>query len=303
MLVRCALAALVMSGCLFGQDDDQDGAAVRGRALAILGEWRQGAHADHARLVTDLVALGKRASPTLCEVLEAGDASQPVEDLLQAIGQLGCPAAVPTVGSFALSASARVRLAAVRALADLGLPECLPHLVVAVDDEDDAVVRRAQAALLDPRVEVWRMVSALRDRLPAAKDKWRLTQVLARSEAKEAHEALLGLLVYDGSLQIASLQALRLRARSEDAAAVLDLLRRSSSSAVRKEACLFLATVKFRPATADLIDLLRQPEPGLVKHAHLALQQITDQPLKPDPELWEQWWSRSGKQQHAIAPR
>jgi hypothetical protein len=41
---------------------------------------------------------------------------------------------------------------------------------------------------------------------------------------------------------------------------------------------------------------MRQPDPGLLKQDHLALQKITEQPLKPDPELWEQWWSRAGKQ-------
>ncbi len=93
-----------------------------------------------------------------------------------------------------------------------------------------------------------------------------------------------------------SLQALRLRVRREDGSSVLNLLRRTGSTAVKKEACLLLGAAKVLTATKDLIDLLRQPEPGLVKQAHQALQKITDQPLEPDPELWEQWWNRSGKQ-------
>ena len=84
------------------------------------------------------------------------------------------------------------------------------------------------------------MVSAVRDRLPAANEKWRLAQVLARSDSKEAHDALLGLLAYDEESQIVSLQALRLRVRREDGSSVLNLLRRTGSTAVKKEACLFL---------------------------------------------------------------
>ncbi len=297
MLARCCLAVLLLSGpALLGQDDHADAAAVREQAIAILGQWRQDARDDHARLVTDLLALGMRVSPTLCAILDQGDASQPIEDILQVVGQLGSPAAVETVGRLAASGNATVRLAAVDALAELSLPQCLPHLAMAVDDVSDAVVRCAQAALLDQRTDAWRMVSAVRDRLPAANEKWRLTHVLARSAAKEAHEALLGLLACDEESQIVGLQALRVRVRSEDGTAVLNLLRRTSSTGVKKEACLFLGTAKVLAATKDLIDLLRQPEPGLVKQAHLALQKITDQPLKPNPELWEQWWSRSGKQ-------
>ena len=99
----------------------------------------------------------------------------------------------------------------------------------------------------------------------------------------------------DDATRVEALRELAQAPQPEDHGKVLDLLHRGDSDAVRKQACLYLGQVESRDAVRPLIDVLTETaNDGLRANAHWALQRITGLRLRPEPELWEQWWKRCG---------
>jgi HEAT repeat protein len=269
-------------------------AQLHRRVDALIQAWRQRERAEPQKLATDFVVLGADASPYLRELLDDKDDDLPRESMAIALGRLRDVDAVEPLARLLARRETGVRFAAVEALDRLTLPACLPVLAAAADDADVEVAGRACSALVE-WTDKPHMVQAVTSRLPVAKAKGRLAQVLAGSGSDEGHAALLGLLEGDEELVLVALQGLRTMTAQQDAPRVADLLRHSTSIAVKREACYLLGKTRHQPAIGDLVELLSQDNAGLAGSAHWALKEITGQRLKPDAALWREWWSRSGK--------
>lgn len=99
------------------------------------------------------VVKAKKALRPLLDLLEEEREDEVVEQILRSLGRLGDPGAVPALqklasGGFFSRTSRSVRIAAYRALADIGTPLARKHLEGAANDRD-ARVREAVAELLD----------------------------------------------------------------------------------------------------------------------------------------------------------
>src|SRR5262249_39790120 len=139
------------------------------------------------------------------------------------------------------------------------------------------------------------LVPTVVPRLPDALAKGRRPQVRAAAGGDEGHAALVAMLDGDEALVLPGLQALRVVATSDDAGRVTEILRRTSSIPVKREACQLLGKARHRPAVPELIELLAQDHAGLAASAHWALKEITGERLKADPALWREWWSRADR--------
>jgi HEAT repeat protein len=263
------------------------------RVDALIKQWREDPSCEPLRLAMEFVALGKVVTPRLCNLLDSSEEQLPRVEMTMALGRLGDDRAVGSLAKLFARTDVDVRLAAVEALDRLDFRECLPVLVAALDDEDGRVAKRAESAL-----QIWPdkpgVLDAVKQRLPAAAEKSRLAQVLATTGTDECHALLLDMLASDdGFCVVAALQGLQSAPKEGDAKRVVELLSSTRTSAVKREACSLLGKLRYRPAAADLIELLTQEDPGLVASAHWALKQITGQQLKPDVALWREWWNRS----------
>jgi hypothetical protein len=107
-----------------------------------------------------------------------------------------------------------------------------------------------------------------------------------------AHDALIVRLdAADDAIKLVALKELGILARPEDGERVAQLLKDTESDAIKKQACLFLGRVMYRPAVRELIDVLRNTDdPGFRANAHWSLRRITGQKLPQDVRSWELWW-------------
>ena len=271
--------------------------AARAAVERVLGEWQRAGSGDADELTDRLVDLGSKTTTHLCWLLDHRPPDLPVEPIARSLGRLNSTQAIPTLARLASSPAATERLAAVDALDLFAGDQVLDDVVKFADDLDTDVAERAERAVLRRERTPWRVILAIERRIPAARDKSRLARMLAAVPDEGAHEALLGLLAdREQPTKLAALQGLWILARPADGDAVVDALGPGNSVGVRKQACLFVGKIQFRPASRDLIDVLYCGEVGLAANAHWALKRISGQDLKLDPELWEQWWERVGKQ-------
>lgn len=269
---------------------------IREQVDGVIAEWLQGTDRRADALTKALVALGKKAAPYVCTLLDTDRGGAPAEPLVQAVGQLGHPRAPATLGRLLSSEVLSERRAAVDALGALKLRSACPYLVDAMGDADPSLAQRAESILLAKECPSAWVAYAAEVRLPRARDKSRLALLLGRKGGEETHRVLMGLAEdWQADAQLAGLQGLYLAGRSEDGETVALLLADGGSLAVRKQACLVLGKIRYGKATRSLIDVLYQVDDGLVANAHWALQRITGLKLKADPKLWEQWWKRTGK--------
>lgn len=91
-------------------------------------------------------------------------------------------------------------------------------------------------------------------------------------------------------LRLAALQALTRQLEARDADDVLDLLR-DDSRRIRKQACIAVGRLGSHAALPALVDLLEDPDAGVVANATWALRRISGLKLGPNPELWRTWLS------------
>lgn len=289
---RGLVMSLILTATALAQTPPPDAAAIRRQVDSLIRTFCQGPMEDQAGLAAELATVGAPAVDYLCSLLDRRDEAFPLVAVATAVGRLGQPRSLPALARLLELPDAGVRVAAIQALERLDHSDSLPVLAAAVDDADPEVAEAAAAALLTQRVDPRRLVLTIRRRLPEAVEKARLTQVLARAANEPAHEALLEL-VRSGrdEVRVAALQGLRLSARNGDRLLVLALLRGPTATAVKREACILLGTMRCLESIEDLIGLL--DDPGVAGSAHWALKQITGQRLKADASLWRQWWSRS----------
>lgn len=283
----------LMIGGLEARDEDD---VLRARVDSILAKWRAKDAASTPAVADELVALGQGISPYLCRLLDTRSVKLPVPAVASALGRLGSRKSIASLEGLAGSSLASERLAAVDGLGAMRFRECIPVLVAALSDVDEAVVERASSVLLTQRYPQREVVSTLRYGLRKATDKARHATLLARLGGSAAHDALVALLgESDEAAQLAALEGLWILSRSEDGAIVTRVLESARSVAVLKQACLFVGRVRHAAATRVLIDLLS--EPRVAANAHWALKKITGLKLRASPDLWGQWWERLGKKQ------
>jgi HEAT repeat protein len=180
--------------------------------------------------------------------------------------------------------------------------ESLAIVLSALDDDARDVATAASTAipaLIAANSELARdrtLYAALR----AAKDHGLAGRTLGRIGTADAHEALLKMFATrDPELVSAALDGLWDAGNDEDLRLVRPLLRAWTLPALRKKACLLVGHLHDGDAVSDLIDALREDEPGLVANAGWALCEITGRHLDPDPDLWTDWWERGGREEIA----
>lgn len=292
-LLHALFLATLSAAAVPSQED------LRARVAAVVDAWSAARpQRPEAELTDELVALGRSTSPYLCDLVESRSAGLPVAPIARAIGKMQRHEAAPVLGGLLTAKKVQHRLAAVEALRSLRQREALEFLAVAVDDAEAAVQVEAEAALLSRDFGAQWVVPALAARLPEARSKGRLAQILGKLGSPEAHDVLVALLQEWGDdSKLAALQGLAVFGRSEDGPLVMDVLSDAVTVAVEKQAALFLGRVKCLAAVPDLIGLLTSDDPGLVANAHWALKRISGLRLNPDPALWNAWWERSGKKQ------
>ena len=270
---------------------------VRGRVDRILEDWR-GHPEKHPteKLAQELASLGGAAAGYLGELLDSQRATAPTEGLAMALGRIGGSAVVPPLARLCRSSVDTERIAAIRGLRLVKLPESVAAIVPALDDAALDVALEAEEALVSSGVRAAEIVECVRRELQKAKDPTRFACVLGRVGGEEAHSVLIGLLGSRGDeKKIAAMQGLWLLGLGEDGEAVLGVLRDATSEPVLKQASQLLGRLRYRRAVPSLIRLLRFEDPAVVSSAHWALCRIADLNLKPDPSLWQQWWELEGR--------
>ena len=128
--------------------------------------------------------------------------------------------------------------------------------------------------------------------------------VLGRIGTDRARRVLASHLVWasDDDEAQAALAGLWHCATDAEASALLSVLESADpSSAVARKACLLLGRIRHEPATRLLIDRLHSPHRGEAVDAHWALRALTGLSLGPEPELWETWWARTGRDRGPVA--
>jgi hypothetical protein len=64
---------------------------------------------------------------------------------------------------------------------------------------------------------------------------------------------------------------------------------------IRRAAALATAMKECRTLIPKLIALLRDPEPAVVRAAHVALKELSGQDFGPHPDDWSEWWRKNGQ--------
>ncbi|MBN2489672.1 MAG: HEAT repeat domain-containing protein [Planctomycetes bacterium] len=273
---------------------------VRARIDALITNWRTTEGTTDDAVATGLAALGLEAVPYLCQVLDETRDDVPTVAILRALGTAKDPHAAGTLERVLDRPSVAERAAAVAALSRVATRNCLRGLLRALDDPSSEVWVPASVGLLtlareDPGLN---MEGSLAAHMAAAKERSRVALVLGRLHGPSARAVLLELLAEPG-FEMAVLRGLWFAALPEDGNLVVQLLG-SGSTAERKEVCLLLGKIGYKPAARGLIDLLHDCDRGLAANAHWALGKITNLSLAADPELWEAWWTRAGSKSAAY---
>lgn len=274
-----------------------DADTARERIDALLDRWRGGQQTSEERLALELVAIGEEGVPYLCSLL-GEPKTIPVPAVAGALGRLGGPNALEALMDLSRSEDSRNREASILALAETASPAAMDRAVAALEDEHPRVRLAAGPAIarLAGDVEAEGIVETLLATMPGSQYKDGYALAIARLDLPGARDALYGLLGRwsEDQIVLAALAGLWSCPSTGDGEVVCRLLEENRSTAVLKKSCLLMGRIRYGPAARNLIDLLHEDDPGLVKDAHWALSQITGLRMGPDPELWETWWERVG---------
>lgn len=297
VLALCIGAFTAMSSAQQGDDPTHDPA--RGKIDELLDKWRTSRTKIPVEdLAQALAGTGRGSATYLCELVDNKRHTIPIRAVAMAIGRQRQQGSLATLTRLLEAPEVNERVAAVEALELFGSRECLDLLARTLDEERDEVASRAEAALLVPGHPREILVQTVVGRLRHAKDKGRVARVLGRLGGKESRAALLELLSEPNERShLAALQGVWCFEDFGDGSVVLQCYRDSTVVAVKKQACLVLGKLGFRSAVRDMIDALRSEDKGLTANAHWALGKLTGLKLKADSDLWEQWWTRTGREQ------
>lgn len=300
------LVPLFIVGVAPGTGAGQGTGEVGARVEAIVSEW-VASPSDPAGLAPRLAALGPEAEPHLCGLLMVKRPGLPLEPVVTALGEVGSASAVDCLAGLLQSDSVPMRISTLQALGEIGVPAALPMLVPVLGDPVRGVRAAAGSAILgiseqNPSLDVIDQLDAAR---PSIVPKDHLGLTLGHLGTPGARRVLREMLSawYDQQEVMAALSGLWVCGGEEDGEAVFELFSESVDLQVRRKACLVLGRLKARVAVRGLIDCLHSDHRGLALDAHWSLLQITGLSLDPDPVLWEIWWERAGRSARAVSTR
>ncbi|MFT5198411.1 MAG: HEAT repeat protein [Planctomycetota bacterium] len=291
--------------------------AVEGQPLAayqaveieieqIVERWRALPTQDPKVLTKELVKIGGRAEPYLCQLLNGAGREDLIVPVITTLGEVATTIrSVQVIGGLLDSKEDKHRVSCVNALGRQGTPEAVPFVLVALDDQAK-VVRASAAVVLEDLVRKkpkLRMVRRLRKVQRTLKHPDQFALLLGRLGTKDTREMLCGLLSFghtEGE-RLAGLSGLWIGGKPGDGADVRQLLNSQPSIPVRRKACLVLGNLGDKQAIRDLIDNLHSDNAGLVSDAHWALRRLTKLRLPPNTDLWEAWWDRVGSKAKPIS--
>jgi hypothetical protein len=252
-------------------------------------------------LAPQIRAVGPDGIAYACWVARTGRSGLEMPELIEAVGQLDGPEVLPAL--FAIVTDAKdsfERAAAVRMLAQKPTPEARAAVHRALGDPSGQVWRVAQEQILKLNEKGEADVEAVIDLLSTREEKSVIAQTLAKIGGDAAMDALRSLLTSGTQKdKVAAMRALGTSGKPEDGEAALALLG-DADPMIRKDACQFIGKTQCGAAVRSLIDTLKDPEVTVVQAAHMALKQITSEPLEPKAERWETWWEQLGKAKYGA---
>ncbi len=271
----------------------QIGAAAVPALGKALKDPDQSVRLQAARVLGNLGPAAREALPDLVDALSG--ANGPVRALAaRAVGRIGAPArpTVPHLLVLLKDPDQRAREAAVRALIRIGpvaVENVVPALAKAVQNDDDAAVRRLAAGALgeygpDAKGAVTALTHALDDEEPDVKIAAAIVLGLIGPDAKPANTKLRGL-VKDRNIAVALAAASALSVtdpKNPDALQALQSALTNREPFVRLMACNILAAMgpEARSAAPALERLLKDSSPDVRLAAAEALVRIN--PAHPD---------------------
>jgi hypothetical protein len=272
---------------------------TRARIDEIIHGWM--ATPSHLRgdLAEKLDNLSPEAARYIGLLLEEKPRRVPTVPLCATLGRRRDPSSIESLARVLESGPQKDREAAVLALNQIGVAECVPPLLKALEDGSPSVWRAASEGLveLDRKFPQARMTDTIASRVQRVKEKTSFVMTLGALGNDDAYRALLYLVrSSDEQDCLAGLQGIYKCFRPEDGDYVMPSLR-SRSAAIRKQACAVLGKAKYKPAVRDLIEMLGEEDVAIVADAHRALLDITGQTLARDINLWKAWWEVSGSKE------
>jgi HEAT repeat protein len=253
-------AAIAALGHIGG---DQATAALVG----LLGSGEDGgAQLDSTPVRRALVSLGPAAVPLVAKVLDRPDSPAAATSAAWTLRALSARSEEKRVRA-ALERGVLPVPAALYVLAGIGGPDALPVVLEFISDPSPAVRHEALLAakeLLDPEKPDGRAVepitAALRDTRISQDDRLLLVEILGRTGAPRAREALFGLLpTKDIPVRLAAIDAIGMLGRSEGGTPLTQLLS-DPLPTVRLHAALALAKVGGAKEREEIILRLKSDE-------------------------------------------
>ncbi|MFW6124530.1 MAG: HEAT repeat domain-containing protein [Pirellulales bacterium] len=187
-------------------------------------------------------------------------------ELIEALGDRGDPAALPTVLEMVDSEVANVRTAAVSAVGELGTAEQVPLLAALAASDDEAAAAAAHEALVQLKGDG--VDQAVMETMAGADPELRaaMIRVLAGRDAGTAlPEVIEAAGVEPAVVRLAALDALRRLADPDDAEAVVNVLRNAPNKTERRKARLALLTICSRgrqQCAGPIVAAVGQAEPA-----------------------------------------
>jgi len=259
--------------------------------------WKTAAGNEKTNLTQVLTQLGEDAVPYYEFLLEKRTQSTPLVQVTLAYVAVGEEKFIDFSERMMMAPSMEVREAAITGLSKASSPRRIPIVMKAMEDTSASVWRIATETLLeaskqdDLRRTLVDLISA---RVQNSTNSTAFAIALARIGGTQAHQVLWDMVSSsDETIRLSGLHGIGLMADPEDGARMLGLLR-DPSPTVCKSSCLNLGKMKYRPATATLVGLLRDDDPGFSTNLRWALREITGQLVPDKNEAWTEWWETVG---------
>jgi HEAT repeat protein len=259
--------------------------------------WRTAAGAERPDLAQMLTSLGADVAPYLEFLLEKRTQSTPLMPVTLAYVAVSEDRFVDFSERMMASSTMEVREAAITGLSKATSPARIPIVMKAMEDTFPSVWKLATEILLEAaRSDSAKseMVSQIAARVPNSKNTTAFAIALSRIGGRDAHRVLWDLVDNSNeTIRMSGLHGIGLLADPEDGPKLVSLFR-DPSAMVRKSAILALGKMKYRPATGELVGLLKNEDPGLSANVRWSLREITGQLVADKNEAWTDWWDSIG---------
>ena len=259
--------------------------------------WKTAAGNERTDLTQMLTVLGEDAAPYYEFLLEKRTQSTPLMPVTMAFLAVAEDKFIDFSERMMMAPNMEVREAAITGLSKAGSPRRIPVVMKAMEDTSPSVWRIATETLLEASKQDDHgraLVDLIAARVQNSPNATAFAIALSRIGGTQAHQVLWDMVNSpDETIRLSGLHGIGLLLDPEDGARMLNLLR-DSSMMVRKSSCLNLGKMKYRPATATLVGLLRDDDPGFSKNVRWSLTEITGQLVSDKNEAWTEWWETVG---------